>query len=86
MMLRWVAAGILEAVKRFRRLKGYADMPTLIAPYALAIVSSGWSVPEGTARSRSRLSSRRRIFNRRWDIPGIELESALAAFARRCSS
>jgi putative transposase len=31
MMLRWVAAGVLEAVKGFRRLKGYADMPTLIA-------------------------------------------------------
>lgn len=31
MMLRWVAAGVLEAVKGFRRLKGYADMPMLIA-------------------------------------------------------
>jgi len=31
MMLRWVAAGLLEAVKGFRRLKGCADMPTLIA-------------------------------------------------------
>jgi len=31
MMLRWVAAGVLEAVKGFRRLKGYADMPTLVA-------------------------------------------------------
>ena len=30
MMLRWVAAGMLEAVKGFRRLKGYADMPTLV--------------------------------------------------------
>lgn len=30
MMLRWVAAGILEAVKGFRRVKGYADMPTLV--------------------------------------------------------
>lgn len=30
MMLRWVAAGVLEAVKGFRRLKGYADMPTLV--------------------------------------------------------
>lgn len=30
MMLRWVAAGILEAVKFFRRVKGYADMPTLV--------------------------------------------------------
>lgn len=31
MMLRWVAAGVLEAVKGFRRLKGYADMPKLVA-------------------------------------------------------
>jgi hypothetical protein len=30
MMLRWVAAGVLEAVTGFRRLKGYADMPTLV--------------------------------------------------------
>jgi len=25
MMLRWVAAGVLEAVKGFRRVKGYAN-------------------------------------------------------------
>jgi len=31
MMLRWVAAGVLEAAKGFRRLKGYADMPMLVA-------------------------------------------------------
>ena len=31
MMLRWVAAGVLEAVKGFRRLKGHADMPKLVA-------------------------------------------------------
>lgn len=30
MMLRWVAAGILEAATAFRRVKGYADMPTLV--------------------------------------------------------
>jgi putative transposase len=30
MMLRWVAAGVLEAVKGFRRLKGHADMPRLV--------------------------------------------------------
>lgn len=30
MMLRWMAAGILEAVHGFRRLKEYADMPTLV--------------------------------------------------------
>jgi putative transposase len=31
MVLRWVAAGVLEAVKGFRRLKGHKDMPKLIA-------------------------------------------------------
>ena len=31
MMLRWVAADVLEAVKGFRRLKGHADMPRLVA-------------------------------------------------------
>ena len=31
MVLRWVAAGVLEAVKGFRRLKGHKDMPTLVA-------------------------------------------------------
>lgn len=31
MIVRWVAAGILEAVKGFRRLKGHADMPQLVA-------------------------------------------------------
>src|SRR6267154_1034826 len=31
MVLRWTAAAILEAVKGFRRLKGHADMPKLVA-------------------------------------------------------
>ena len=31
MMVRWVAAGILEAVKGFRRLKGHGDLPRLVA-------------------------------------------------------
>jgi transposase-like protein len=31
MVLRWVAAGVLEAVRGFRRLKGHADMPKLVA-------------------------------------------------------
>src|ERR671912_501632 len=30
MMLRGVAAGVLEAVKGFRRVKGHADMPMLV--------------------------------------------------------
>ena len=29
-MLRWVAAGVLEAVTGFRRLKGCGDMPRLV--------------------------------------------------------
>lgn len=31
MVVRWVAAGVLEAVKGFRRLKGHRGMPKLIA-------------------------------------------------------
>ena len=31
MVVRWAAAGVLEAVKGFRRLKGHADMPRLVA-------------------------------------------------------
>lgn len=31
MVIRWVAAGVLEAVKGFRRLKGHKEMPKLIA-------------------------------------------------------
>ena len=31
MVLRWVAAGVLEAVKGFRRLKGHKAMPQLVA-------------------------------------------------------
>ena len=31
MVLRWVVAGVLEAVKGFRRLKGHKEMPTLVS-------------------------------------------------------
>jgi hypothetical protein len=31
MVLRWVAAALGEASKGFRRLKGYRDMPKLLA-------------------------------------------------------
>ena len=31
MVVRWVAAGVLEAVKGFRRLKGHKAMPQLVA-------------------------------------------------------
>ena len=31
MVVRWVAAGVLQAVKGFRRVKGYKAMPQLVA-------------------------------------------------------
>ena len=31
MVLRWVAAGVLEAATGFRRVKGCKDMPALVA-------------------------------------------------------
>src|SRR5947209_2922566 len=43
MMLRWVAAGILEATKGFRRVKGYADMPMLAAALRARDVQLGLS-------------------------------------------
>lgn len=54
MMLRWVAAGVLEAVKGFRRLKGHADMPRLVAALRardqrLGLGVSGDSVEENVA-------------------------------------
>lgn len=54
MMLRWVAAGVLEAVKGFRRLKGHADMPRLVAALRardqrLGLGASGNSVEENVA-------------------------------------
>ncbi len=36
MKKRWIAAGMLEAEGSFRRLKGHADMPTLIVATARA--------------------------------------------------
>jgi transposase-like protein len=46
MMLRWVAAGVLEAVKGFRRLKGYADMPMLVAALRARDSQLGLSVAQ----------------------------------------
>ena len=37
MKKRWIAAGMLEAERSFRRLKGHADMPTLVAAIAQSI-------------------------------------------------
>jgi hypothetical protein len=34
MILRWAAAGVLEASRGFRRLKGHKDMPKLLSALA----------------------------------------------------
>ena len=34
MVRRWVAAGMLNAQRSFRRIKGHADMPVLVAALA----------------------------------------------------
>ena len=52
MMLRWVAAGVLEAVKGFRRLKGYADMPKLVAALRARDQQLGLSRRSGGATDR----------------------------------
>jgi hypothetical protein len=44
MVLRWVAAGVLEAVKGFRRLKGHREMPKLIAALRARDQQMGLSV------------------------------------------
>jgi putative transposase len=36
MKKRWIAAGMLEAERSFRRLKGHTDMPTLVAAISRA--------------------------------------------------
>jgi transposase-like protein len=50
MMLRWVAAGVLEAVKGFRRVKGYADMPMLVAALRARDQKLGLSTRETAER------------------------------------
>ena len=40
MKKRWIAAGMLEAERSFRRLKGYADMPALVAAIATATTAA----------------------------------------------
>lgn len=46
MMLRWVAAAVLEAAKGFRRLKGHRDMPTLVAKLRARDQQLGWAKAE----------------------------------------
>ena len=59
MMLRWVAAGILEAVKGFRRLKGILTCPRWSTGCVPAIANWVFSKQRRIVRSRSRQLSRR---------------------------
>ena len=63
MVLRWVAAGVLDAVKGCRRLKGYADMPKLVAALRardqqLGIAVSAENVAENVNRAAAEFQQR----------------------------
>jgi hypothetical protein len=44
MKKRWIAAGMLEAERSFRRIKGHADMPALVTAVTAA-TRSGHAAP-----------------------------------------
>jgi putative transposase len=50
MVVRWVAAGVLEAVKGFRRLKGHKEMPKLVAALRARDQQLGLSTRETAER------------------------------------
>ena len=54
MILRWVGSAILEAEKKFRRVRGYREMPTLIGALRSHFedkeVRRGENVAHGLAR------------------------------------
>ena len=52
MVVRWVAAGVLEAVKGFRRLKGHNEMPKLVAALRARDQQLGLSTREDRGTSR----------------------------------
>jgi hypothetical protein len=43
MVVRWVAAGVLEGVKGFRRLKGHKAMPRSSWQHSVRVLSSSIS-------------------------------------------
>ena len=46
MKKRWIAAGMLEAERSFRRLKGHADMPALVTTIAKAVNQDPAATPD----------------------------------------
>jgi putative transposase len=49
MKKRWIAAGLLEAERSFRRLKGHADMPAFVAAVARATTTPAAVTPTNYA-------------------------------------
>jgi putative transposase len=45
MVLRWTAAGVLEAERHFRRITGYGAMPKLVAALRSEHIASGKGDP-----------------------------------------
>lgn len=68
MMLRWVAAGVLEAVKGFRRLKGMPTCPDSSSRFVPAINASASVSQRRTSRRIS--TEPPPNFNSGRDIPG----------------
>jgi hypothetical protein len=79
MMLRWVAAGVLEAVKDFRRVKGYADMPMLVAALRARDRQLGLSVAQEERQIAWSSTEPPLNFNSRRDIPGTTFHSGASA-------
>ena len=51
MKKRWIAAGMLEAERSFRRVKGHADMPALIAAVHTEVVRRRAAISKDTDRA-----------------------------------
>ena len=58
MVLRWVAAGVLEATKGFHRVKGCNDMPALVTALRARDVRPDLEVWRSTRRLQGRECSR----------------------------
>jgi len=67
--LRWVAAGVLEAVKGFRRLKGEADRPALVSALRARDRQLGLGAREEDRQVASSSPEPPLNFNSRQDIP-----------------
>ena len=67
MVLRWVAAGVLEAAKGFRRVQGCRDMPVLVAALRARDAQLGLDASSGMVASSSTAPPLN--LNSEWDKP-----------------